>query len=448
MASAPTTDRTREQAADSPRLAAALSTLGARLARAAMTPLALAIWPALVVLALTGWAIVHGQIPYPSAQYAFMDENQYMAMAMHPFSSDPLVHEAPFTWRLLSPLVVHVLPLPAKAGFLLLTVVSLAGAAYALAWFLRGLGFGLPSATAGAIAFLLLGPATGFTLWDYMLNDPLSLALLALALACSVQRRGALLAVVLVLGAANKEANMLAAVFAVAWALQQKDRRMLAWAAGGGAAALALLIALRLLLPAARSYSWLGQFEMIYGAYTPIMVRARLYDITAFTWILLLPFAALQLIHPPYVWRWPAFALVLLGATAQVLVATDAERVVVYAFPAVIAATAFEVRYLAQRFRVSQAWLWGPLLLFELWWWFVTYGARTDGTIYRAFDPKYNLVVKLIAPLAVIAVGGFLYWDRVATRVRPAAAADAGDRHEAGERPAARAGAKQEGRRG
>jgi hypothetical protein len=99
------------------------------------------------------------------------------------------------------------------------------------------------------LAFVFLAPATGFNLWDYMLNDPLSFALLTLALGCAVHRRGAVLVAALVLGVVNKEVNILAAVFAVAWAWQQRDRMMLRWALGGAVASVIVLAGIRLAIP-------------------------------------------------------------------------------------------------------------------------------------------------------------------------------------------------------
>jgi hypothetical protein len=45
------------------------------------------------------------------------------------------------------------------------------------------------------------------------------------------------------------------------------------------------------------------------------------------------------------------------------------ERVVVYAFPVVIAACAFEIEHLADTTRVSPRAIWGAILLAELGWW-------------------------------------------------------------------------------
>jgi hypothetical protein len=94
----------------------------------------------------------------------------------------------------------------------------------------------------------------------------------------------------------------------------------------------------------------------------------------------LLPLAALQLVHSPRVWRWPAFTLLYLGASAQFLVATEVERLAVYGFPVLIAATAFEIEHLARRFRISRWWIWTPLLLCQLAWWLLTYAPDPSRT--------------------------------------------------------------------
>ncbi len=70
----------------------------------------------------------------------------------------------------------------------------------------------------------------------------------------------------------------------------------------------------------------------------------------------LFPLALLQLRHHPNFWRSLACSGFLLGATAQIIVSTDVERVVVYGFPVIIAACCWEVEWIARAARWA-AWL-------------------------------------------------------------------------------------------
>jgi hypothetical protein len=89
-------------------------------------------------------------------------------------------------------------------------------------------------------------------------------------------------------------------------------------------------------------------------------------------WGILFPLA----LASRWFWRTPAFWLMWLAATAQVFVSHDIERVVVYAFPVMIAASCFTIEGLAKWLNVSRWWLWVPVLALELSW---SYGG---GPIY------------------------------------------------------------------
>jgi hypothetical protein len=142
------------------------------------------------------------------------------------------------------------------------------------------------------------------------------------------------------------------------------------WAGAGVVLSLLLLETIRLIITASGPYSLFREFTSIYvpfpsvGDLSRIAIRA-----TGLTWSVLLPLAALQMVHPPRVWfRQPAL-LVLFGlATAQTLVASDIERVVILGFPAIIAAAAFEIEYLGSHFALPVDLLWGAVFIGELPW--------------------------------------------------------------------------------
>lgn len=282
-------------------------------------------------------------------------------------------------------------------------------------WFLRGIGLPPGASVAGVLAFVTLAPVTGFDLWDYMLVDPLAIALLAVTLGCAVHRRGLLLVVSLIALAATKEVAVLGAIFAVAWAAERREWAMLRWAMAGLVATFAVIVAIRIAVVADRPYSLTAIYTAVYGASPSLsLIAHRLALATLEAWTVLLPFALLQIVHPPHVWRSPAFSLLFVGAAAQVLVATDVARLIAYAAPVVIAACAFEVEYLAGRWQVSRWWLWGPVLAIQLVWWCAIYG--------KWYDPsKTASVVPCLALTAVAAA--LVAWrvrDRIVPWLRPA----------------------------
>src|SRR5438094_2802170 len=84
----------------------------------------------LAVLALLAALMTrHGRLPYPDARFPY-DQYTYIAMAQHPLNAGALLGAtlpriAPYCWRLLTPLLVHVLPMPVLSGFWVVTVGSL-----------------------------------------------------------------------------------------------------------------------------------------------------------------------------------------------------------------------------------------------------------------------------------------------------------------------------------
>jgi hypothetical protein len=325
--------------------------------------------PPAAILTLAAAIAILRTDSYPGSQ-PYFDRWRYIALAQYPFgSSDPLTHQAPFSWRLLAPLIVHVLPLPTLAGFQLLTVTSLLAAVAALMWTLEGLGFGRSGMVAGGLAFALLGPATAYNLFDYALSDPLALALLGAAVAFALHSRGVAMVVSLALCAAAKETAVLGAAFALVLAWERRDRRMLAWSLAGAASTVLVLAAIRLAIHPNDVYNLAAQIRdnLRWTKAEPIRLTKRVLGPTAGAWSVLSPFIALQLIHRTGVWQSRALSYLIVFATMQWLIGWDAERVVVYAYPAAIAAAVYHVQRLAGRLSVSVWALWLPLLGLEGW---------------------------------------------------------------------------------
>lgn len=294
-----------------------------------------------------------------------------------------------------SPVLVHLVPLPTLGAFWLVTLVGLAAATFALMWFLRGYGLSHGACIAGGCAFVCLTPATGWTLFDDVLVDPLAYALLTLALAACVHRIGWLVAVSLTLCALDKETALFGVAFALIWSYQQRDRLMVRWSLVSMGSVLLVFVSLHIFLPATSSSSLL-QSLVVFTALT-LMHPVRLLLALVGTWGVLLPLA----ISARNFWCQRACWLFLLLATFQVFISGDIERVVVYAFPVMIAASCACVEDLANCWHISRWWFWVPILALELSWPY-TYGQDYFFTLEGLRLPLMGLF--LIATVSIVCI--------------------------------------------
>ena len=300
-----------------------------------------------------------GRVPYPPGYRAVIIE-----MAEGRTSGLP----APFCWRIGVPWLVRGLPLDTARAFWLVTLAGLTLACAATMWMLDGLGLPRRSVVGGGTAFVFLGPATGVNLHDYFLVDPLALGLLAFVCAAAVRRHAALAAAATVALAFVKEPAVFAAVFALGLAVERRERVAAKWAGAALAGALAVLALIRIGIEPSEPYSLVSELEGAWPAMTAVEWTIKVLGATTLTWSVFLPLAVLQLWHPPRLLRSLPFALLIALATAQILVARDTERVVVYAFPAVLAALAFEIEYLFRARPSAIPLAWGGLLACSSFW--------------------------------------------------------------------------------
>lgn len=373
--------------------------------------------PFVVLAGLAVGTMVHGRLPYPDARYILGDHYKYAAMAAHPFSfADVFVHMPPYEWRILVPLTVWVLHLGIYTGFSLVTLAGLVLAVGSLMWFLKGLGLSRPAVAAGGLALVCLGPMTGFSLYEYMRIDAFSAGLLTLGLAAAVHRKGWLVLLSLVLGVLSKETAIFGGLFALIWALEQHDQRLLRWAQATVIIQLLIFAALRHLIQAEWAYSFSIEFQQTYRGLTAFDLVDIAVRGTAGAWGMLLPLAVWHVWQRRSFWRSPAMLSLLVFCYSQLIVASGAERLAMYAFPVVIAASVAAVEDLSLRWRVSRWAIWTPILLVQLTWSY-TYPPPLPWVVLPLHRPE--IVLAMI--LTLVAAGWHVY--RRITRISSASSA-------------------------
>ncbi len=338
------------------------------------------------------------------------DNLYYEAMARSPFSSDPMVHLAPFCWRVLTPWLVYLLTrlgLSLQSGFLLLTTVSLCGAvigAYALLrlcgatpW--QALAIALLVQTQYALGLQLL--------WDYAVSDPLLYLLMVLAFILYLQDRPRWLLVVLALGALDRETVLFAvAAFAGEQVIRRDWRHLKAYLPAYLVPILILIVLHIAIYQVGKNYNLLSQVGLawtyrsaltgrgstisLFGNVNPYLLN--IYHLTINSYGLLLPLFILQLIHSPYTVRRPmVWIFVLVTTISSTVFAGDNERLMIVAAPVFAVAAWYELRWLAQWLKIPAAAIGFSLVLVQ--------GIFLLGQFYKA-GQDFSLVtsIKLLEP--------------------------------------------------
>lgn len=283
-----------------------------------------------------------GTLSYPDDRYPW-DHQKYIAMAQAPFSDETLVHVAPFSWRVLTPLLVYASPFNLVFSFFLVSMVGLTLVGYFTYLYLRALGFWHWPAITGLLLFALLPAAFRFNLWDHFLTDPLALATVVIGFYLMEKRRDRLLALVLLVGVVNKEVALFLAPVYSLFVIRNY-----------GLSRASILKIILVIAPATLAFFALRISIPAYNEYDPlalavIVIQRRYIDrglegifrqifaYTIGTWGVLF---ALCLVEFKAKARWlvqrKEWLVFLLLVYAQMLFTGNTERLLVYAFPVVI----------------------------------------------------------------------------------------------------------------
>ncbi len=236
---------------------------------------------------------------------------------------------APFGSRVLKPLLTRVLPIPHDLGTVAITIWSLALLACLIYIVLRRLRFDATYALSGVIFTFSLSSLTRANMVDVYLVDALALALLALAVYAAISHRFNLFTISLVLGVLAKEAVFVAVPIWYIYNRNWKTTALVSLPAFGS------FLVLRLIVPPGTSYIELLSIIPQYRQTHP----AALWEFLPFG---LLPI--FMLIHADGRKLLIRFLPLFLLVCAQLFIASDTARLLVYAFIPVLVAALYGLR--------------------------------------------------------------------------------------------------------
>jgi len=138
------------------------------------------------------------------AKMVFSDSLIYFKMSFDPFQSSI----APYMYRLLTPLIIFLLPLNHLLGFIFVNMTALFLTTVLFYYYLKKLDFNNIHAFLGVL-FFLLAPTVIYTMYDIALVDFTSFLFFLLAFYAILCKNDKLYLVSLVLGVLNKETILL-----------------------------------------------------------------------------------------------------------------------------------------------------------------------------------------------------------------------------------------------
>ncbi len=280
------------------------------------------------------------------------DHTHYLAVAESPLLD---YHVAPFCWRVGVPWLVKALPATPEIAFFTIAFVSLWLIGPGLYILMRSLGHSVSLSFLSIPLFYSLWHAVGFNLYDFWLSDPAAFLLVVLIFIAAAERRAIAFATLLTFGILVKESVIFTVpLWYTLGARRPVERNLALQTALYTLPAMVALLVIRALIPPLNGdvayLSTLPEYVRgnpnidhpyrYFATLQSVLVRRAmrntpvelLYRITlgAFGLPLLLTLFAER------EW-WLRFAPFLALVLAQLLFAYDTERLVVLAFPAVIA---------------------------------------------------------------------------------------------------------------
>lgn len=327
---------------------------------------------AVLVLLVESSLVPHMNIADPA--YQNWDCRRYVAAASNPESS--LAHEGPYCWRLLVPTLVRALPLSPDKGFYVLTFLSLLCATILLFLYSNSQGLYTGETIAVLTFFLFSRWTTGYLLFDFALVDATAFSFILLILwLTDIRAKPPLVLAAIALGCLVKEQILAAAIYAsVKYVRESKTGfKGLFVAALPFTTGLVVLALVRTLVPSSNNYSLLSE---VVGRFTSTNPPGYFhlstqeygifaYDTTFSTWGAVLPLVLVGFwTHRQHLRETPEKTVFLLLVFAQLLVARNVERLLIYAFPVCFILAATNVWTASPtKTKFFQVCLWGTVIL-------------------------------------------------------------------------------------
>jgi hypothetical protein len=315
------------------------------------------------------------------------DDHVYLYMATHPLGR---FHVAPWSWRLLVPALVKILPVSTQTGFEVISAATIGLTGVVTYLVLRCWGFPGGFAILGMLFYFSMSYATRFNIRDFWLTDSAAILFASLGILALQRRRSAIFALLMMLGVLAKESVIfIAPLYYTFEARRRWDARVFARMLVLALPAVAVLIFIHVAIPA-----WNGHKS--YLASMPRLVKLDIQNVvpsynlmrvasltlaerahtpgTSLVYVLT-SFGLLGIVFVAMGWRrlrpvlkrfWPFLLLV----AAQLLFALNTQRLVVLAFLPVVIACLYGVYEARDRFGIRAGWcLMGVLaaIALELW---------------------------------------------------------------------------------
>lgn len=274
------------------------------------------------------------------------DHNAYIAMAKgNPLDATELkgtkCYMVPYCWRIATPVMAKILPFDLQSNFLLIAIVSTALTGVTTYYLAKAFGFSPIFAFIGMLMFFSMRWGAKWGLFDFWIPDALGLLIIVAAVYCVITKNDIGFAILITLGVTVRETTVLVAPLYYTFnARKPIDLRIAVRLLLLTLPSIAVLIGLRIAIP---SSGFTAQDEDVWARIGRIMaVRIRAFELpSGLRRYALAPFGVMMALLPFFSPKRNAALLLkflpfILLCYGQLLLASNTERLLVVAFPAVL----------------------------------------------------------------------------------------------------------------
>jgi len=301
------------------------------------------------------------------------DHQKYIQMA----EDDPFSYRyAPYCWRIAIPLIAGIMPFDLQWNFLLFSLIGIWGTGVTIYYVARKLDFSRSFAFIGMFMFFSIGWGAKLTLYDFWLQDAFSFLLITLAIYFILAKKDLYFIILLLLGVTVKETVIfIAPLYYTLNTLNTRkifDLKLGTRTVLYALPAIIVLMSIRgLMTPENLDYGYWMLFQkhgldrlQDFSTLALFKESVILYTIGTFgVMVTLLPFFSVKRNVPLFVRLLPFILLVY----SQVLFASNTERLIVLAFPALILLALNGIDYITKKLTIKPIdFILLPILMFGL----------------------------------------------------------------------------------